>query len=123
MKPNKDMLEDQLESHERHLRRLSSYLQELKTTTANCGTAPEQYEQDQIETENNIKFYQAAIFGAKAKIGELAEPEPAKSGPGSILPQTAKQGIGSAVFSSITFIAGALLGSRLKSRKSSKDPN
>jgi hypothetical protein len=121
MKPNKDMLEDRLEGYEEELKGLNSYLQELKTTTTNLGTDHEQFEDDLMEAEQNIGYYQGEIAGIKAELGEPAKPAPGKPGPGIILPQTARQGIGSVVFSSISFIVGALLGSRLKSRKDSKD--
>ena len=121
MKPNKAILEDRLENCEEELKGLSSYVQELKTTTAKLGTDPEQFETDLMEAEQNIGFYQGEIAGIEADLGEPEEPGPTKPGPGPILPQTSRQGIGSVVFSSITFIIGALLGSRLKSRKKSKD--
>lgn len=121
MKPNKALLEDQLENCEGELKGLSSYVQELKTTTAKLGTDPAQFEDDLVEAEQNIGFYQGEIAQIKEEIGEPAKPSPTEPGPGTILPQTAKQGIGSIVFSSISFILGALLGSRLKSRKGDKD--
>ena len=127
MKPNKEILEDRLEDCEAELKGLSSYVQELKTITAKLGTDHAQYEDDLMEAEQNIGYYQGEIAATKAEIGEPAKPadpakpEPAKPVLGGVLPQTAKQGIGSVVFSSISFIFGALLGSRLKSRKSRKD--
>jgi hypothetical protein len=123
MKPNKEMLEDRLENFEEEFKGLSSYVGELKSTTAKLGTDPSQFEEDLMEAEQNIGYYQGEIAATKAEIGELANPEPAKPGPGTILPQTARQGIGSLVLSSITFIVGALLGSKLKSGKSGKDKN
>ncbi len=121
MKPNKALLEDRLENCEEELKGLSSYVQELKTTTAKLGTDPAQFEDDLMEAQQNIGFYQGEVAEIKAEIGEPAKPSPTKPGAGNTLPQTAKQGIGSIVFSSISFIVGALLGSRLKSRKQSKD--
>lgn len=122
MKPIKETLAGELEDYEDKLKGCTSFLQELKTTTTKLGTDPAQYEEDQLETEHNIKFYEAAIAGLKAEVGEPAKPAPpppgqAKPGLGGVLPQTSRQGIGSVIFSSIGFVFGALLGSRLKSRK------
>ena len=122
MKANKEILEDALEDYEEKLKGSSSFLQELKTTTTNLGTEPAQFEDDQRETEYNVKFYEAEIARLKAEVGAPVKPavppaDPAKPGLGGILPQTSRQGIGSVVFSSIGFVFGALLGSRLKSRK------
>ncbi len=104
MKANMEILEDELESYEKELKGLSSYLQELKTTTANFGTDAAQYEVDKIEAEHNIKYYQAQIEDIKRQTGESADTKP-------------KQGISSVLFSALGFVAGALFGSRLKSRK------
>lgn len=121
MKPNKTMLEDCLQEYEEELKGLNSYVKELKTTTGKLGTDHQQFEDDLMEAEQNIGYYQGEIAGIKDQIGEPAQPGPIKTGPGGPVPQTAKQGIGSIVFSSITFVVGALLGSKLRSRKNSKD--
>jgi hypothetical protein len=123
MKPNKEMLEDRLENCEEALKGLSSYVGELKSTTAKLGTDKSQFDDDLMEAEQNIGYYQGEVAAINAEIGELPKPKPAKPGPGPILPQTARQGIGSVVLSAITFIAGAFLGSKVKSGKSSKDKN
>ena len=122
MQSIKETLEDELEDYEDKLKGCSSFLQELKTTTNKLGTEPAQYEEDQHETEHNIKFYEGEIARLKAEVGEPVKPAPpppeqAKPGLGGVLPQTSRQGIGSVIFSSIGFVFGALLGSRLKSRK------
>lgn len=122
MKANKEILADELEDYEEKLKGSSSFLQELKTTTTNLNTEPAQYEEDQHEAEHNIKFYEAEIARLKAEVGGPVKPMPptpesGKPGLGGILPQTSRQGIGSVIFSSIGFVFGALLGSRLKSRK------
>lgn len=123
MKATKEILEDELENYEEELKGLSSFLQELKTTTAKLATDPEQYEEDLWTAEHNIKFYQGEISRIKKELGESPKPEPPKSGPGSILPQTKQQGIAPLIFSSIGFVIGALFGSRLKSRQQDKDSN
>jgi hypothetical protein len=122
MKANKEILEDELEDYEAKLKGSSSFLQELKTTTTKCGTEPQQYVDDQHETEHNIKFYEAEIARLKKEVGAPGKPPPPKPEPGKpvlggVLPQTSRQGIGSVIFSSIGFVFGALLGSRIKSRK------
>jgi hypothetical protein len=122
MKPIKETLEDELEDYEDKLKGSTSFLQELKTTTTKLATEPAQYEEDQHEAEHNIKFYEAEIARLKKEVGEPGKPAPPKPEPGKpvlggVLPQTPRQGIGSVIFSSIGFVVGALLGSRLKSRK------
>lgn len=122
MKANKEILADELEEYEEKLKGFSSFLQELKTTTTKLGTAPEQFVEEQHEAEHNIKFYEAEIARLKAEVGGPSQPAHPPAGPakpvlGGVLPQNSRQGIGSVIFSSIGFVFGALLGSRLKSRK------
>ena len=121
MKASREMLARELERYEEQLREVKSYLKELKTMTAKCGTAADQVEEDLREAENNVRYYEGRIAAVRNEMGGAAKGEHPQRGAGSILPQTKKQGIGSLIFSSISFVAGALLGSKLKSRQGSKD--
>jgi prefoldin subunit 5 len=122
MKPNRKMLEAQLETDEEQLRGLTSFLKELKTTTAKLGTDKAQFEEDLMETENNIKYYGGEVARIKTEMGKLEKAAPpAQTAVDTVLPHTVKQGIGSLLLSSISFAAGTLLGSKLKSRRNSKE--
>ena len=64
--------EEKLKHYERELSGLKSYVKELKDKTAEYGTEREQFEQDLMEAECNITYYEGEI----ALIGELIEKEP-----------------------------------------------
>ncbi|HEV7798313.1 MAG TPA: hypothetical protein VGO73_09165 [Pyrinomonadaceae bacterium] len=117
MTASREKLEDQLEEFESDLKGFSSFAQELKTTTAKLGTEPAQFEEDLQEAEHNVKFYEGEVARIKKELAGSPQEPPPKCEPDYILPKTTKQGLGSVIFSSISFLAGALLGSRLKSRK------
>ncbi len=122
MKTNRAILEEQLESCEDKLKGFGSYVEELKTVTAKHGTPKEQYESDLIEAAHNIGFYESEIARIKKEMGTVPSGGgKAGTGPGTLLPQTRNQGIGAAILSSISFVAGALFGSHLRSGKSGKD--
>ena len=74
MKQIEEVLADELEEYEEKLKGTSSFLQELKTTTAKLNTEPPQYEEDQHEAEHNIKFYQAEIARLKQEVGAPGKP-------------------------------------------------
>ncbi len=114
MKANRAVLEDQLEKYEEELRDVSSYATELKATTARLGTDPVQFQEDLNEAEHNIKFYEGEIALIKKALGGRPGPKPS---PHPIPSHTPKPGLGSVIASSISFIVGALLGSKLRSRK------
>jgi hypothetical protein len=116
MDANRETLEAQLIQYESQLKGLKSFVKELKARTAEYGTDKEHFETDLLEAEHNIKYYEEAIGHLKNEIGGSAKGGRAQSGTDTILPRTAKQCIGSFVFSSVSFIAGAILGSKLKSR-------
>jgi prefoldin subunit 5 len=117
MKPNREMLEDQLETYEEQLRSFTSYLKELKDTTAKLGTDSSQFEEDLMEVENNVKYYGGEVARLKTEVGKLDKPAPpARTTVDTVLPHTLKQGMGSLLLASISFAAGMLLGSMLKDR-------
>lgn len=116
MKPNREMLEDQLETYEEQFRSFTSYLKELKDTTAKLGTDSSQFEEDLMEVENNVKYYGGEVARLKTEIGKLDKAPLARTTVDTVLPHTLKQGMGSLLLSSISFVAGMLLGSMLKDR-------
>ena len=116
MKSNREALEDQLENYEEDLRGVSAFAAELKATTARLGTEPAQFEEDLREAEHNIKFYEGEIALIKKALGTEPKPKP-KPSPGPIPSHGPKPGVVSIIASSISFLVGALLGSKLSSRK------
>lgn len=116
MKSHREALEDQLENYEEDLRGVSAFAAELKATTAKLGTDPAQFQDDLMEAEHNIKFYEGEIALLKKALGTKPKPHP-KPSPGPILSHVPKPGIVSVIASSVSFLVGALLGSKLKSRK------
>lgn len=121
MKANREMLEAQLLQYESQLKRLKSYVQELKARTTEHGTERVHFESDLMEAEHNIKYYEEAMGRLKDEIKKAGKGERATAGADTILPRTMKQGIGSFVFSSVSFVAGAVLGAKLKSRGAEQD--
>jgi hypothetical protein len=121
MKAGSELLEAQLKRYEAELKGLQSYVKELKDTTARLGTDKEQFEQDLIEAENNIKYYEGEVAQLKKEVSRYDKPQRMQAAPDTVLPRTVKQGIGSFVFSSVSFVAGALLGSKMKARRASQD--
>jgi hypothetical protein len=121
MKPSRKMLEGQLERYEEQLGGFKSYLKELKDRTTECGTPGEQFEVKLMEVENNITYYEGQIALIKEQVGKLGATGDTQAVADTILPRTAKQGIGSFILSSVSFVAGALLASRLSTSRGRKD--
>jgi hypothetical protein len=117
MKVKRDVLEGQLQVYERQVKELNSYIRELTDQAAKHGTEKSEYEMDLIEAEHNIKFYDGEIARIRKELGGGSRGASPQAG--TILPRTARQGIGSFVFTAIGFIAGVFLGSQRKSE--SKD--
>ena len=120
MKPDRATLERQLHTNEQKLNGLKSYLKELNAMCAKHGTEKELCGNDLMEAEHNITYYESQVARIKQELGKLPKKSSYQTGSDSILPQTPKQGIGSLIFSSIGFVAGAILGSKVKSRGQSK---
>lgn len=121
MNARREMLEDRLKRDEEQFRELNSFLQELRTMTAKHGTDSAQLEGDIEETEHNINYYKSEIARLKKEIGTLTEDDYPSTKVDTILPQTAKQGIGYLILASVSFAAGAILGSNLMSQGPDKD--
>lgn len=120
MNSNPDDLEGQLQKYEAQLNGFNSYIKELKDRTAELGTGKEQFEIDLLEAENNVRYYEDEIARVKKELGTSNKAPRLQAGADTILPKTVKQGVGSLIFSSISFVAGAVLGSMLKSRRGGK---
>lgn len=123
MKASGELHGERLSRYERELAELKSFLKELKARTAELGTPTEHYEQDVSEAEHNIRFYEDEIARIKKEGGGTGGAGGGRPGGGgdSILPQTAKQGLGSLIVSSVSFLAGILIGSSLSSRRGDRD--
>jgi hypothetical protein len=119
MKPDRATLERQLYTNEQKLTALQSYLNELSAMTIKHGTEREHFAEDLQETEHNITYYEGEIARIKQELGR--SPKKSSAVADSILPKTPKQGVGSLLFSSIGFVAGAIFGVTMKSRGQSKD--
>ena len=104
------------------MKSLNSYIKELKDTTARCGTDKEQFEDDLFKAEQNAHYYEGEVDRIKREMkgtGKAAE-ETVKEGD-TVLPLTVKQGVSALVVSSISFLAGALFGMKLKGGRGDKD--
>lgn len=120
MRNNRELLETELGEYESQLKGLKSFVKELKAKTAEHGTDSEHFELDLHEAEHNIEYYEDAIARLKEEIGKPAKAERQQTGADTILPRTTKQCLGSLVFSSISFVAGAIIASKLMSRTSAQ---
>ena len=118
MHTNREILEEQFGTCEDKLKGLISYVNELKTMTARHGTPKEQFEPDLMEATNNIGYYKVELARLNKEMATAARQGRPGTVSDTLLPKTR---IGAALLSSISFLAGALFGSQLKSGKSSKD--
>src|SRR2546423_1914653 len=121
MHTNREILEEQFGTCEDKLKGLISYVNELKTMTARHGTPKEQFEPDLMEATNNIGYYKVELARLNKEMATAARQGRPRTVSDTLLPKTRNQGIGAALLSSISFLAGALFGSQVKSGKSSKD--
>jgi chromosome segregation ATPase len=119
MKTRYEILNQQLDDDAEDLRGLKSYITELNTMTAKYGTDKAQYEEDLQQAEHNVKYYEAEMGQLKKELGSLPKAE--RPGLGTSRPHTQKPPLSPFIISSISFAAGALLGSRLKCRRRGKD--
>jgi hypothetical protein len=106
MSVSRETLEDHLERYEQELRELNSYIAELKAMTDKHDTASEHFAEDLLEAEHNVLFYESEI----ARIKKLLR------GPGWRLPQSREAIIGALLISSLSFVAGILIGTQLGGR-------
>jgi hypothetical protein len=72
-----------------------------------------------FEAQHNAEHYEEEIARIRQELGKSpGGPPRGQTGAGAVLPQTAKQGLGALVISAASFLAGAILGSKVKSRRS-----
>jgi len=118
MKNHREILEDRLEDNSSKLDSTSSYIEELKRTTSQLGTDPTIFAEDLMEAEHNAHYYQAEIDRLKKEIAASPATTPGSSSkPGNV----SRPGLLALALSPIGFLLGALLGSKLKTRRSDKD--
>jgi hypothetical protein len=117
MDTTREMLEEQLETSERKLQETSSFIKELKARTAEYGTDKDHYTEDLMEAEHNVKYYESEITRLKDEIGGAPQGTGGQAAADNILPQTMKQGLGSFMIASLSFVGGVLLGANMKSRR------
>lgn len=106
------------------MRSLNSYIKELKRQTDKHGADLEHYETDLLEAEHNVKYYEDEITRLKDEIGHKGKGGGGgggRGGGGVVLPPKVKQGLVPVLLSSISFVAGALVGSKLRARRGDKD--
>jgi chromosome segregation ATPase len=115
MDTKREMLEEQLEDFEVQHRGLHAYIKELKEMVAKHGTDSSQFADDLMEAEHNVKYFHDEIARVKQELANCGEPR--KEGEAECgLSPTARQGITSAAIAAVSFAAGALVGSKFKSR-------
>ena len=120
MNESRDTLEDRLQNYEARLGGLKSFVKELNARADEHGTAREHFEEDLVEAEHNLKFYEEGIAQTKAALAKLGD-APGPGGGGGTTPGTglkSKKGIGALL---IGLAAAALVAVGLKSRRGGKD--
>lgn len=122
MNTNRDTLEDQLQDYEAQLKSLNSYITELKHQTGKHDTDEEHYETDLLEAEHNVTYYEEEIARLKKEIRRSGKGGGSGGGGrgsgGVVWPPKVEQGLVPVLLSSICFVAGVLIGSKLRSRRS-----
>jgi hypothetical protein len=111
MKAGQEVMGARLSQYEEKLRGLNSYIKELQTMTGKHDTESVHFEEDLIEAEHNIKYYESEIARIKGETGTVH----------STQQKPAKRGVAALVFSSIGLVVGGLLGFNLKHRRGDKE--
>jgi hypothetical protein len=104
MQISRETLKIQLEEYEQELRELNSFITELNAMTDKHNTATEHFAEDLAEAEHNVVYYEGEIAEIKK---QLRKPWGSHS-PGR------EQIVRVGIISSISFVAGLLLGSSLR---------
>ena len=117
MQSNREIHEGLLSKYEGELAGLKTYIKELKDRVAEHGTPPEHFEEDLSEAEHNVKYYEDEIARIRKELGRPGDEDDCRDGRDTVLPRTVREGLGSLLIASVSFIAGAILGSSLKPRK------
>ena len=115
MNESRETLEDRLQNYEAQLGGLKSFVKELNHHADKHETPREHLEEDLLEAEHNIKFYEEGIEHVKAQLAKLGDaPQPGRpgAGGGGIGPVLkSKKGIGAIV---VGLAAAALVALGLK---------
>ncbi len=107
------ILKDELAEHEAELQSLKSYVRALREMTSKHGTDEEHFMSDLQEAENNVRFYEAEVERLRKEL-RASRGERAQDFVEALWPRTMTQGVTILLFSSISFLAGALLAARLQ---------
>ncbi|HYN85347.1 MAG TPA: hypothetical protein VER32_08850 [Pyrinomonadaceae bacterium] len=115
MKPIRKIHGELLSRYESELAELKSFIRELKARVAEHGTEPEHYAEDLSEAEHNVTYYEGEIARLRAEGGGYG------GGGHTTPPHTSMPGVGSLIVSAISFAAGVLIGSSLRTRRGDTD--
>ena len=121
MKDHRKTLESMLEDYSTKVKGLSSYIKELNNTAARHGTETEHFEEDLQEAHHNVEYYQSEIGRLEKELGGLPKAKPGNVSKPGTFGTIAKPGLLALALSPIGFLVGALLGSKLKSRRESRE--
>ena len=104
MQISNDTLKAHLAEYEQEWRGLNSFITELKATTDKHGTPTEHFAEDLAEAKHNVVYYEGEIARIKKLLGQ----------PSGVLSLSKEHIVGVVIVSSISFVAGWLLGSSLR---------
>ena len=121
MKNHREILEDQLEECSSKLESARSYITELTSTTTKHGTEPAHFEEDLREAEHNAQYYLGEVTRLEKEIAQSPNAKPGNIAKPGTIGNFAKPGIIALALTPISFLLGALLGSRLKAGRDTKD--
>ena len=119
MNENSRLLTHELVSYEEQLKSLNSYVKELSAMAAQYGTDTSQFEVDLAEAQNNVTYYEGEVERIKQELAESDKTVAAPDEPPTI--PLLRQGIGALILAAVSFVAGAILASKLSSGPDSKD--
>ncbi|HEX8144144.1 MAG TPA: hypothetical protein VF553_16200 [Pyrinomonadaceae bacterium] len=121
MNNQREILEDQLESYEAQLRAVESFIRELNDTTAKVGADRSQFADDLFEAEHNLKYYQDASERVRKELADLDKKKETRKEDEPVSNQALRECIGALLVSSVSFAAGMLVGSKLRSKSGSEE--
>ena len=104
MQISRETLKSHLEKYEQELRELNSFITELNAMTDKHDTPTEHFAEDLAEAKHNVVYYEGEIARIKKQLRK----------PGGMLSLSREQIVGVGIISSISFVAGLLLGSSLR---------
>ena len=119
MNVNSQMLTYQLVSHEEQVKSLNSYIKELSAMSSQYGTDTSQFEVDLTEAQNNVKYYEGEVARIKKELAASDQTVATQDEPPTV--PLLRQGIGALILAAASFVAGAILASKLSSGPDSKD--